>query len=351
MGGKQFVVVVQSLEIDKFEQKLRRISSVAQIPFNIYSDDITASLDISCVFYPDDADSDDTLLKSLSDPQYDVLASGSQFLKTFAVKIKKSEEVKKKIASLMKNAIQKNEFSLSFQAKVDSKNEAVLGAETLIRWNNKELGSVSPVLFIPLAEEIGYIDEITKWTVSTLCGYIKDWKKSQGLSFPISINISQYEFCKDNFADDFMKELKKQGVKHENIELEITERALDKNSRRIAEQIKKLKGAGFKILVDDFGTGNSTMNYLEKLDVDVLKIDREFIKDYPEKDNGGIAKIIMNLAEALKLEVIAEGVENIDQLKFLNSIGCYMIQGYYYTKPVIAKEFVKVIKDGKISSA
>ena len=251
--------------------------------------------------------------------------------------------------SLLEKAIDRNEFYLKFQPKVDSRDNSIVGAEALIRWNSSKLGNIPPSIFIPLAEENGMINKISSWVVHKLCSYIKEWQKKGIPLKPVSINLSPYDFARKDFPACLFECLKECGVDSKKVEIEITEGVLAKNSEDIARKIDKIKSKGFKILIDDFGTGYSALEYLKKFNVDILKIDRAFIKDYPETSDGPIARAICELAHTLDMGVICEGVTSKDQVDFLDSIGCHIIQGFYYSPAVTSKVFEDMLINGKIS--
>jgi EAL domain-containing protein (putative c-di-GMP-specific phosphodiesterase class I) len=251
--------------------------------------------------------------------------------------------------SLLEKAIEKNELYLKFQPKVDSRDNSIVGAEALIRWNNRKLGNVSPSIFIPLAEENGMIKQISCWVVHELCSHIKEWEKKKIPLKPVSFNLSPYDFAREDFPECLFECLKECEVDSKNIEIEITEGVLVKNTEDVARKIDEIKSKGIKILLDDFGTGYSSLEYLKKFNIDVLKIDRAFIKDYPDNSDGTIARTVCELAHSLNMKVICEGVKTKAQVDFLDSIGCHIIQGFYYSPAVTSDIFQKMLKKGKIS--
>ena len=342
------IVVVPAIDMKTLDRKLKKILAIFKQPFSIYSEKISLKGNMGIVFYPDDGKNVKQVLDAADHATYNTGESEVGFFKYFSKKKREIEKREHEIIEQLNSAIDNNEFSLYYQAKIDTNTGKITGAETLIRWTNSKLGTIPPALFIPLAEETGYISKITDWTIEYLCQQMHKWKHENIHSLPISINISPCEFDKKDFADRFIETLDKYGLGHYDVEIEITEDALASDSRNITQKINKLKSRGFKILVDDFGTGNSSLGYLKSLNIDALKIDREFIKNYPEKDDGGLAKIITDIANTLKLEVIAEGVETIEQVNFLRSIGCNIVQGYYYCKPVKAEEYEELIKKESI---
>jgi EAL domain-containing protein (putative c-di-GMP-specific phosphodiesterase class I) len=213
----------------------------------------------------------------------------------------------------------------------------------LIRWNNKVLGNVSPVVFIPLAEQSGEIITVGYWLIERVFQDYMSMKEKLNADFRISINISPVQFKDSELLPKFKELGEKYQVNFKNFEIEITEGVLVSDVNLINEKLNQFKELGMTIAIDDFGTGFSSLSYLKNLNVDKLKIDRSFIKDYPDKDNGDLAQVITNIAIKLKLKVITEGAETEDQIKYLASIGCNLIQGYYYSPPLPKKDFYEYI--------
>lgn len=213
-----------------------------------------------------------------------------------------------------------------------------------MRWNNLKYGNIGPFEFIPIAEKTGFIIDLGYWLIERI---FQDYNKIKYIipnDFKISINISALQF-QDNKLVNIITNLSKQyDVNLNKIEIEITESILVNNINIVNSQLNKFKDLGISISLDDFGTGFSSLSYLKMINIDKIKIDRKFIKDYPEYDNGGLAKIIVQLAKELDLKVITEGVETKIQLDYIKSIGCNYIQGYYYSKPLTFDDLILYIK-------
>lgn len=249
----------------------------------------------------------------------------------------------------IRRAIAENQFFVHFQAKVEPKTGEILGAEALVRWNHPDWGVLPPNEFIPLAEKSGLIIELGDWVLATVCNQIKHWKNSGIAVVPISINISAKHFLKENLVTSLVKILGETNIEAKWIELEITETSLLENEERVATAIKLLTQMGVAISLDDFGTGYSSITYLKKYKVDFLKIDRSFINGIGIiQDDEAIIKSILYLARELKMKVVAEGVETEQQLKFLIKHHCDVIQGFLYSKPVTAGDFIHLLANRKI---
>ncbi|GAE94434.1 diguanylate cyclase/phosphodiesterase [Gracilibacillus boraciitolerans JCM 21714] len=243
--------------------------------------------------------------------------------------------------SLLRKAITNKEFILLYQPQINANSKTIRGVEALIRWNNKELGMISPAEFIPLAEESGLIVPIGEWVLKEACQQIKAWHQ-QGLpKFPVSVNLSIRQFYQHDLVPTIQQILEEADVDPKYLELEITESmAMDADSAStILNELKKL---GVCIAIDDFGTGYSSLSYLKKFPIDHLKIDQSFVKDISvDVDDRDIISTIIMLAHNLDIVTIAEGVETEEHITFLKKHGCDVLQGYHFSKPLPPKDFEK----------
>jgi len=244
------------------------------------------------------------------------------------------------LTNAIKKAIRKNEFELAFQPQIDARTKQVIGVEALIRWPSSELNRrVSPVEFIPVAEASDLIVEIGDYVIDAAVNQISCWN-NKGIKFgKVSINISPRQIMKADFLEKLLEKLRLHRVQAKYIELEITETTVLGNPQRSIEVMKELQNSGFSIAMDDFGTGYSSLEYLKIMPLNKLKIDRAFIKDLDSSERDAvIVKMVVAMANALGYQVLAEGVENTKQLKYLENHGCHLIQGYYFAKPMNATE-------------
>jgi diguanylate cyclase (GGDEF)-like protein len=242
------------------------------------------------------------------------------------------------LSNAMKDTIKKNEFELVYQPQIDSRNNQVVGVEALIRWPSSELGRmVSPVDFIPVAEASDLIVEIGDYVIDAAVNQISQWNKQELKFGKVSINISPRQILKHDFIEKLLGTLRLYNVDAKQIELEITETTVIGNPQKSIEVMQELKNHGFSLAMDDFGTGYSSLEYLKIMPLDKLKIDRTFIRDlHTDERDGVIVKMVVAMAKALDYIVLAEGVENKEQLKYLQANGCHLIQGYYFAKPMNA---------------
>lgn len=249
-----------------------------------------------------------------------------------------------KIINAMEMAIQNKEFTLYLQPKYDIEKGAIIGAEALVRWISQENGFISPGDFIPVFENNGFVYEVDKFIWEESCRYLRKWLDEGREVHPISVNVSRIDLYDPKLVQHLVDLREKYQLPSQYLELEITESAYTEDPEQIITIIRQLREAGFVILMDDFGTGYSSLNMLKDIQIDVLKLDMGFLKnsDYSAK-GGNILTAILKMAESLKMQTIAEGVETKEQVEFLKSIGCKYVQGFYYSKPLPVDEFEKLI--------
>ena len=242
-------------------------------------------------------------------------------------------------------ALERNELSLHYQAKVNFKTGAITGVEALLRWQNPELGSVTPTQFIPVAEETGIIVPIGKWVLKNACAQNVLWQE-QGLpKVRMAVNLSLRQLLDSNLPRDIQDALRESGMEPELLELEITESMIMNNPRKMIEILQRIKNMGVRLAIDDFGTGYSSLAQLKQFPVDTLKIDRSFIRNIPEdNEDKAIAHAIICMGETLGLTVVAEGVETIEQLNYLKDQSCDEMQGFYFSKPVVPEQFAELLR-------
>jgi len=243
----------------------------------------------------------------------------------------------------LRQAIEREEFVLYYQPKIDCVSNRITGAEALIRWRHPERGIVSPDRFITIAEETALIIPLGQWILRTACLQAKAW----GDGFPefrIAINLSAKQLLADDFIDFLDRVLAETGTDPGTVELEITESLVMHDIEKASERLSRIRDRGIHIAMDDFGTGYSSLSYLQKLPVQIIKIDRSFIHAYtgnPASEQAALIKTIVTLGRILNLKVVAEGVETQEQLELLKSYGCHEIQGYYVSPPLPEEEFGK----------
>jgi len=238
----------------------------------------------------------------------------------------------------LRRALERQEFRVVYQPQIELAGGNTCGAECLLRWDHPDMGEVSPGAFIPVAEETGLIVPIGEWVFAQVCRQLRDWG---GLSSPgrISVNVSARQFRQPALIDVIQRTVRETGVNPTALGIEITESALMDDPEAAAATLLRLKEMGLTISIDDFGTGYSSLSYLKRFPIDSLKIDRSFVRDIAtDPDDAAIVTAIITMAQSLKIDVIAEGVETEEQLNFLRNRGCDAAQGYYFSRPVPAEQ-------------
>jgi len=246
----------------------------------------------------------------------------------------------------LKAAIFNKEFFLCYQPLIDLKGNRMTAVEALIRWRHPVKGIISPMEFIAIAEEMGLIIQIGEWVLQTACSQMKEWNDLGWGDFGISVNVSIIQLQQPDFAEVVSRILEETGLPPKYLELEITENVLMKSTQTVARNLNRLKKRGVKISIDDFGTGYSCLEYLQKLSIDSLKIDKTFIYNIRADVNKAIVETIIALGHKLNMEITAEGVETEEQYYYLKDKGCDKVQGYYFSKPLLPVEMTKVLKAG-----
>ena len=249
----------------------------------------------------------------------------------------------------LEQALDQHEFKLHYQPQVRTRDGAIVGVEALIRWPRLGRNPSTPDEFIPLAEETGLIVPIGEWTLHTACKQMSEWRERGLSNLRIAVNFSAYQFRQNNLVDTVTAALLAYDLPASCLEVEITETTLMQDAGAAQILLSKLHDLGATIALDDFGTGYSSLSYLKRFPVDVLKIDRAFISDLPyDRDDAAIVQSIIAMAEKLKLQVIAEGVETAEQLEFLRACGCDMVQGYYLQRPAAADNLIELFQHGSV---
>jgi len=347
-GGDEFVVLLS--EVDQPENAMvtaKRILNDVAMSHSIDGRDLYVTTSIGVSVYPDDGLDAETLIKNADTAMYQAKENGRQGIEFFkpAMNVKAIERHSIEVG--LRRALEQQEFTLHYQPKIDLKTGAITGAEALIRWTDPTQGLISPATFIPIAEACGLIQAIDAWVLLAACEQFSSWQQEGLPKITIGINVSAREFQDEEFANDLFTVLDRTGVFPNDIELELTERVFMYHPDTTAAVLRTLRAKGIKIAIDDFGTGYSSLSYLRKFPVDKLKIDQSFIHQI--STGGGdrvLVATVIRMAQSLKLQVIAEGVETLDQLRFLKAHQCDEAQGYYFSPPVPAQQFASLLKSG-----
>ncbi len=341
LGGDEFAIILKNLSHSNESIAIAaNIIEDIEKPFTIneYVLHITTSIGIG--IYPQDGTTATELLANTDVALYRAKAMGKNNLQVYSPSMNIESYKKFVLENDLRSADFDEEFILHYQPKVDPKTREIVGAEALIRWNHPEWGILSPIEFIPLAEETNMIFDLGDWVIASVCKQINQWKTQGKPIVPVSINISAKRFLKDDLITKLQMVLEETKVDPKCLEFEITETSIIQNEEKSLAMITLLKDMGITISLDDFGTGYSSISYLKKFKVDYLKIDRSFINGLLTcSDDQAIVRSILNLAHDLNMKVVAEGVETEAQLEFLMKHHCDVIQGYLFSKPVEIEDF------------
>lgn len=354
MGGDEFIVIINDLKYD-YEEAKRDVGRVAaQIghalskPFSIDKHDISTSFSIGIAIYPHDGEDGEILTRNADCAMYEAKEQGRNTYRFYAESLQQRGVRRLQLENGLKHALERNELRVFFQPKYDACNGKLVGAEALLRWHFNGTW-ISPVEFIPLAEETGLILPIGEWVLNTALHTLAQWRNSELIdqSFHIGVNVSPQQFWHPDFSRRTLEILKSAlPGSASGLELELTESCLLRPTEKSQRAFSELREAGIRFAVDDFGTGYSNLSYLKQFPLDVLKIDQSFVRDCIEDPSDAtIIRAIIAMARGLGLDVIAEGVENQQHVHFLNEEGCYLLQGYLLAKPMPAEEFVQFCLD------
>jgi EAL domain-containing protein (putative c-di-GMP-specific phosphodiesterase class I) len=267
---------------------------------------------------------------------------GPNQIQFFSAEIDRQHRERLRMENGLRLALERSELYLVYQPQVDIRTGDVSGLEALLRWNHPEMGLVPPNKFIGVAESSGLIVPIGEWVLRTACAQARKWQDAGLPAVPVAVNVSAIQMRQQGFCELIRRVLADTGLRPEFLELELTEGLLLANRDVVSTLIQELREMGVKLTIDDFGTGYSSLGYLRQFKVNRLKIDRSFVRDIPvNADDAAITTAIINMARALNLDVLAEGVETAEQLDFLRAQNCYSIQGYYFSKPVAVEQIVE----------
>jgi len=346
LGGDEFVILIEEVsDLDNIATVARKILATVIKPLTLMGDEcrVTASIGISS--YPNDGEDEQTLLKNADIAMYFAKEEGKNNFQFFSKDIKPQSIERLSMETNLRFALEKNELSLHYQAKLDFKTNAITGVEALLRWDNPALGSVTPTQFIPIAEESGLIVPIGRWVLRTACAQNVAWQK-QGLP-PVcmAVNLSLRQLLDENLIEDIKQALSDSGISPNLLELEITESMVMHSPTRMIGVLAKIKNLGVRLAIDDFGTGYSSLAQIKHFPIDTLKIDRSFVRNIPQDvEDKAITEAIIAMGKTLSLTVVAEGVETIEQLNFLKDHSCDEMQGYYFSKPIIPEQFADLLR-------
>jgi len=349
LGGDEFAILLSRLaEEEQAGRVAQRILDLLSLPIMIAGQEVYISGSIGITLFPSDGEDADTLLRNADVAMYHAKESGRNSFQFFSAQMNQRAMEKLSIETDLKKALERNELLLYYQPQIDLQTGKVVGVEALIRWQHPRLGMVSPVMFIPIAEESGLIVDIGQWVLLEACRQAMLWQQAGFAPVRMGVNISSLQFKQQNLASLVRRVLQETGFDARYLDLELTESAIMQNVSHINDTLIELKEIGVNLSVDDFGTGYSSMSYLKRFPLDTLKIDRSFVMDITtDVNDAAIIKAIIVLAKSLGLKTIAEGVETSEQLAFLQEQRCDEMQGFLISRPLPDREVERFLVAGE----
>ncbi len=338
LGGDEFALVFADVgEIQHVAQLAQKVLSQFSAPVTIDGREVFTGASIGIALYPADTGDADSLLKFADSAMYHAKESGRNNFQFYSHEMTVSAQARLRMETDLRRALDNHEFFLHYQPQVDARSDRITGVEALLRWRDPAGNSISPAQFIPLAEDTGFIVPIGKWVLETACAQLKRWHDAGHVELTLSVNVASRQFRDPLFRDTVSQAIASSGIPPQALELEITEGILLEQSDETLRTLTDLKKIGVALSIDDFGTGYSSLSYLKRFPIDRVKIDQSFVRDLAnDNDDLAIVRAIIALARALRLAVIAEGVETGEQLALLRHEDCHEYQGYFFAHPMDA---------------
>jgi diguanylate cyclase (GGDEF)-like protein/PAS domain S-box-containing protein len=347
LGGDEFVILIEEVsDSNQVATVAHKILTSVIKPITLMGQESRITVSIGISMYPKDAQDEQSLMKNADIAMYLAKEEGKNNYQFYSADIQSKSLERLSIETNLRFALERNELSLQYQAKVDFKTDMITGVEALLRWQNPYLGSVTPTQFIPVAEETGLIVPIGRWVLKTACAQNVAWQK-QGLPLvSMAVNLSLRQLMDDALMDDIRTALTDSGMAPNLLELEITESMVMHNPEHIISILAKIKSMGVRLAIDDFGTGYSSLAQIKHFPIDTLKVDRSFIRNIPQDaEDKAITEAIIAMGKTLSLTVVAEGVETEEQMNFLKEHSCDEMQGFYFSKPVVPEQFADLLRE------
>jgi diguanylate cyclase (GGDEF)-like protein/PAS domain S-box-containing protein len=348
LGGDEFTVLIEgNTDIQDIDHMAEEILRLLATPFHLPNGrEVVVGASIGISLYPEHGSTAEDLLQQADAAMYRAKASGRSCFRYFSDELTQAAEHRLDLEIRLRRAIELNQLRVYFQPQMDIATNRIIGAEALVRWQDPERGLITPINFIPVAEETGLIKQLGEWVLFETCRQGQAWLQKGLPAINLAVNISPVQFRYSNIMTSVMTALDETGFPASHLELELTESALMAHETEAAEILNQLRKLGVRLAIDDFGTGYSSLAYLKRFPLDVLKIDKSFVDDIPhKKDDMEIAATIVAMAHTLRLKVMAEGVETTEQLAFLKSQGCDCYQGYLMSPPISAIQFEQLLRE------
>jgi diguanylate cyclase (GGDEF)-like protein/PAS domain S-box-containing protein len=349
-GGDEFIILLEDADKERVTEIAQHLLNEFAIPFDIEDHEYFVTPSIGISLFPIDGDDEETLIKHADTAMYLAKEKGKNNFQFYSSYLMSLSTRKMELENALRKALEQNQLVIHYQPQVHLATGKIVGLEALVRWQHPNYGLISPVEFIPLAEETGLIIPLGKWVLKTVCKQFRTWQDRGVLSIPIAINISVRQLQDDMFIQFITKVLNQFELDPRYLEFEITE-SIMQNIEKSTVILSQLKQLGVKVSIDDFGTGYSSLSYLKHLPIDKIKIDKSFVDDILDRKNRGVmVKTIIDMGHNLDFVVIAEGIETIEQVEFLKENSCEIGQGYFFSRPIPADQVEFFLRDGNVTS-
>lgn len=344
LGGDEFIMVLPYMGAEEAAEVARRLLEICSQPFLLGPHELAVTPSVGISLYPDDGRDFEALLKNADAAMYQAKEAGRQNFQFYARSKNVATLERLLLENSLRQALANHQFSLVYQPLICLRSGQIIGCEALIRWRHPDLGSIPPARFIPVAEDTGLINAIGDWVLNVACHQAKSWQEAGLPAITMAVNVSPVQIKQSGFIGTVAGVLVASGLEPSALELELTERTVMHDAESNLGTMSALHRMGVELAVDDFGTGYSSLAYLKRFPVGKLKIDQSFVRDIVEDaDDLAIASTIVSIGHSLRLSVLAEGVENAEQLHLLEARQCDMAQGYYFSMPVPAAEFAELL--------
>lgn len=347
LEGDKFALVTNIADVNDSVIVAEKVLRTVKEPFAIDGQEVVCTFSIGIAVYPQDASTASGVIKQAENALHHAKVSGRNQYQFFSKDMNRKAKARLDLEARMRRAMANQEFAVFYQPKVQAETNRIVGAEALVRWLDPDNGMVSPAEFIPIAEETGLIEQIGSWVLRRSCEENKAWQHKGLNAVKVSVNVSARQFRARTFLEMVGGVLAETGLDPRWLELEITESMLMNDVESAVSKMTAIREMGIGLSIDDFGTGYSSLSYLGRFPITTLKIDRAFISDVDTNPKTAeIARAIIGLSRGLNLEVVAEGAEVVDHIDFLRHNGCTTVQGYYYSRPVPADQFERMLTEG-----
>lgn len=345
LGGDEFVVILdQCGEIDDVQRIATGLLAALAKPMELAGYECHTTASIGIAMYPANGADAQTLTKNADMAMYLAKEDGKNGYRFFSKEVTTQSIERLSLESALRRALEREQFSLNYQPKVDMATGQITGVEALLRWTHPDLGSISPAQFIPLAEETGLIVPIGRWVLKEACAQAMAWQRRGLLPVSMAVNLSPRQFADEHLLHDVDEALAASGMSPVLLQLEVTESMMMRNVGRALKVLDAIQSRGIRLAIDDFGTGYSSMSLMKHFPIDTIKIDRSFVRDLPQdSEDQAIAQAIISMGKALGMTVVAEGVENVEQEAFLRTHGCDEMQGFLISKPLPARQMAELL--------